>query len=96
MAILFFIFSLPICLVLVGISFLMAALIRPSSGGLLALPIGLLVVIHLYMLPNMYHADEALALAIQAAISSTAFLSIRVLRRRAAKSAEIKVTNSST
>jgi hypothetical protein len=88
MAILVFFLSFPACVVLVGISFLMAALIKPSAGGLLAIPIGLLVVIHLVLLPHMYHPGEAWALAIQAAMSSTALLSIRVLRRRTAEKTE--------
>jgi hypothetical protein len=88
MAILMFFFSLPACVVLAGLSFLLAAVVKPSAGGVLAIPIGLLVVIHLLMFPNMYHADEATVLAIQAAISSTALLSIPMLRRRNAKNTE--------
>ena len=82
MAILVFFFSLPACLVLVGISFGMAALIKPANAWLLVIPIGPLVMIHLYMLTLGFHDDELVALAIQAAISSTSWFSVRMLRRR--------------
>ncbi len=88
MAILMFFFSLPASVVLVGLSFFLAAVVKPSAGGVLALPIGLLVVVHLLMFPSMYHRDEAMALAIQVAISSTALLSIPMLRHRKAKNRE--------
>jgi hypothetical protein len=88
MAILMFFFSLPACVVLAGLSFFLAAVVKPSASGVLAIPIGLLVVVHLLMFPSMYHADEATVLAIQAAISSTALLSIPMLRRRKAKNTE--------
>ena len=84
MTMLMFVFSIPACLVLIGVAFLLAAVLQPSWGSLLAIPIGLLGFIHLYMLPHMAHAEEIVAFALQAAVSSTVLLSIRSFRRRIA------------
>jgi len=83
MTALLFVFTLPACLVLVGIAFIMGATLTPSTIGWLALPIGGIVAIHLYLLPHMQHDDELAAWAIQLAISSTSLFAIRMVRKRA-------------
>ena len=83
MTMLMFFFSLPACIFLVVSSFVMASLLRPAMSWMLAIPVGLLALVHIYMLPHMYHGDELVAFAFQAAISSTSWLAIRKMRRRA-------------
>lgn len=83
MAILMFVFSFPACLVLVAIAFIISAFIKPGAMVLLALPIVPLIGINLYLLPHMYHTDEAIALTIQALVSATSLFSFRIVKRRA-------------
>lgn len=83
MTALLFVFTFPACLVLVVISFIMGATLTASTIGWLALPIGGIVAIHLYLLPHMQHDDELAAWAIQLAISSTSLFAIRMVRKRA-------------
>ena len=85
MTALVFVFTFPVCLVLVGIALLMGLLLRPGHAPLLSLPIGLLAAIHLFLLPDMIHAHERRLWALQAALSAGSLLSVFLLKRRAAK-----------
>ena len=78
-----FVVTLPACIGLVLLSWLLGAVLPPVFGGLLALPLIGLVAIHVWLAPNMVHADEQVAFGIQLVISSTALLAIRTLKRRA-------------
>ena len=85
MTVLVFFFTLPACIVLVGMALLMGFLLRPGHAPLLSLPIGLLGAIHLFLLPAMVHADERRLWALQAALSAGSLLSVYILKRRATK-----------
>jgi hypothetical protein len=82
-----FIFSFPACLVLIGIAFIMGATLTLRTIGWLALPIGGIALIHIYLLPHMAHGDELAIWAIQLAISATSLLAIRMVRKRAEREA---------
>jgi hypothetical protein len=88
MTILMFFYSLPVCIGLVVFTFVLAFLITPRAIGLLLFPIAALVAIHLYMLPHMYHSDEIVAFALQAAVSSLSLASFRIVKRRATVASE--------
>ena len=81
MTILMFFVSFPACLGLLAITFIMAWLLRPAAAGVLLVPIGGLLAIHLYLIPHMYHGAELTAFAIQAAVSSTSLFAFRVIKR---------------
>ena len=81
MTILLFLFSFPACLVLVAVALIMSAFLKPSLGWLLALPMGGLVAINLYMVPHMQHGDEQIAFLIQLAVSASSLFSIRIIKR---------------
>jgi 4-amino-4-deoxy-L-arabinose transferase-like glycosyltransferase len=87
MTVLMFVVSFPVCLVLVGISFAMASLLRPSWYVFLVLPFVALLAVHLWMLPEMYHREEQILFAIQAIISLTVLFALRRMWRRATASA---------
>jgi hypothetical protein len=88
MAILAFAFSLPVCLGLVALCFVLAELLKPALAPLLGFPIAALAGIQLYMLPEMVHTDEQIALGIQAAVSATSLLALRNMLRRGAAGLE--------
>ena len=88
MTILAFVVTLPACIGLVLLSWLLGAVLRPSFGLLLGIPFAGLFAIHAWLAPNMLHADERIAFLIQAAISATALVSIRTLNRRARERTE--------
>ncbi len=82
MTALMFVYSLPICIVLVLLILIPSFYIKPAAAPFLIVPGVGLVIVNLFMLPHMNHLNEQLLYLLQLLISTSALFAFPIIKSK--------------